>query len=87
MDRQHAIDALVEITVKELLQDTSQVFLKEFIRNGFLGYTKMSHQRLEQELVYRGLQEWWTEDYSWEDSEDIDDDDEPVIAIRNNQTA
>ena len=85
MNRQHAIDALVEITVEELLRDTSQVFLKEFVRKGFLGYAKMSHQRLEQELVYRGLRDWWTEDYSCSDDDDFEDG--IIIAIRNNHIA
>lgn len=85
MNRQHAIDALVDITVKELLRDADQVFLTEFVRNGFQGFTRMSDQRLEQELVYRGLSDCFTEEYPWEDDDEFDVDEEPVIAMRLNE--
>ncbi len=87
MNRQRAVDALIDITVKELLKEGNQVFLAEFVRNGFPGVARMSDQRLEQELVYRGLQDCWIEEYSWEDDDDFDDDNEPDIAIRNSEMA
>ncbi len=64
MNREQAIDALVDIAVKELSREGSQVFLTEFVRSGFLGFTKMSDQRLEQELVYWGLKDCFTEESS-----------------------
>lgn len=83
MNRQHAIDALVDITIKELLADREQTCLQEFIRNGFHGFSRMSDQRLHQEFVYRGLKDCVAEETAYDDDE-IEYDTEPVLAPRFN---
>jgi hypothetical protein len=83
MNRQHAIDALVDITIKELLTDGEQTFLHEFIRNGFYGYSRMSDQRLQQELVYRGLKDCVAEEIAY-DEDEFEYDTEPALAPRFN---
>lgn len=76
MNRQQAIDSLVDVACKELANQTGHMFLTEFVRNGFLGFTKMSNQRLEQELVYWGLK-----DYISEDVPEYDEDDESIVEL------
>lgn len=76
MNRQHAIDSLVNIACTELSKQNLHIFLAEVVRNGYLGFTKMSNQKLEQELVYWGLKDCMTEDISEHDDHDV-----PVVEL------
>ena len=69
MNKNDAVDLLVDTTVNEFCKPNNREFLSEIVRNGFPGCTKMSSHRLEQELVFWGIKDCMEDD----DTPDADD--------------
>ena len=73
MNRPAAINTLIDVVVEELCRDENHIFLVELLQNGFVGFAKMSEKRLEQELVYRGLENRFLTEPYFEDNESQDE--------------